>query len=232
MATTSFTDTEFGEVQIRYRHNTRSIAFRYTPAGVLTISAPLRTPVFLLKQSLSHSRKSVRSLQTSIASPLYSDGQAIGKSHRIVIVTASVTSPQLKVTERIVRVSLPVAVEPSSSEVQTLIRQHVIKILRKEAKAYLPRRLKLLAERYGYNYEQVRFSHASSRWGSCSSRGTISLNIALMSAPLELIDYVLIHELCHTREMNHSPAFWQRVEAADPHYQLHRKQMKQYSPHV
>lgn len=232
MAKTSFDDAEFGEISIRYHRMARGIGFRYTPAGILTVTAPPRTPVFLLKQSINLSRTQIRRIQTNINQPVYTDGQEIGKSHRIHIRPTTATAPSLRISQRTIEVSVPDTFESKDSAVQTLIRKKVITILRKEAKAYLPRRLKLLAVRHGYMYRQVRYSHASSRWGSCSSQGTISLNIALMSLPLELIDYVLIHELCHTVEMNHSTAFWKRVEVGDPHYLLHRKQLKLYSPHV
>ena len=115
---------------------------------------------------------------------------------------------------------------------QAEIRKIVAKILRKQARAYLPRRVDFLAEKHGFTFEKLRFSHTSSRWGSCSSRGTISLNIALMNLPLHLIDYVIIHELCHTRQMNHSEKFWVEVEKYDPNYRAHVREMKNFSPQI
>lgn len=106
------------------------------------------------------------------------------------------------------------------------------KLLTKKAKEYLPYRLEYFAKLYGYNYGRVRFSHASTRWGSCSSNGTISLNIGLMQVPEALRDYVLLHELAHLNHMDHSAEFWREVEEHDPQYKRHRKILKNYSPGV
>ena len=106
------------------------------------------------------------------------------------------------------------------------------KLLMKKAKEYLPYRLEYFAKRYGYNYNRLRFSHANTRWGSCSSTGTISLNIGLMQVPEPLRDYVLLHELAHLNHLDHSPAFWAEVAAHDPKYKEHRKKLKLFSPGV
>lgn len=125
---------------------------------------------------------------------------------------------------------LPPGEQLHSQHVQRLVRDKVIEALRAEAKAYLPRRLKELANRGGYTYERVRFSHAGTRWGSRSTTGTISLNIALMKLPDPLIDYVICHELAHTRHMNHSTVFWAEVATLDPLYKAHRKLIKMEHP--
>lgn len=106
------------------------------------------------------------------------------------------------------------------------------KILMKKAKEYLPYRLEYYAKLYGYHYERCRLSHATTRWGSCSSTGTISLNIGLMQVPEILRDYVIIHELAHLNHMDHSSAFWNEVGSHDPRYKEHRAKLKSFSPGV
>lgn len=106
------------------------------------------------------------------------------------------------------------------------------KILMKKAKDYLPYRLEYYAKLYGYSYERCRLSHAATRWGSCSSTGTISLNIGLMQVPEILRDYVILHELAHLNHMNHSASFWAEVGEHDPRYKEHRAKLKKFSPGV
>lgn len=83
----------------------------------------------------------------------------------------------------------------------------LVEVLRNEAKSYLAGRLAELAERYGFKYGRLVVKHNSSNWGSCSKKGNINLNINLIRLPQYLSDYVMIHELCHLREMNHGPEF-------------------------
>lgn len=106
------------------------------------------------------------------------------------------------------------------------------KILIKKAREYLPYRLEYYAQLYGYHYERCRLSHAATRWGSCSSNGTISLNIGLMQVPEILRDYVILHELAHLNHMDHSEAFWAEVGQHDPKYKDHRRKLKAFSPGV
>lgn len=106
------------------------------------------------------------------------------------------------------------------------------KLLTKKARAYLPYRLEYFATLYGYHYERCRLSHAATRWGSCSSTGTISLNIGLMQVPPILRDYVILHELAHLHHLDHSAAFWAEVGAHDPRYKEHRAKLKAFSPGV
>lgn len=230
MAVHTYTDEEFGDIAIHRLKTARHIKIGVHVNGQLRATMPPKAPKLLLKRLVHSSRDSIRLLLEQSAAGHYKNGDPIGKSHALLI--ASGQELGAKKQQHTLVVTLPAHLSESSPQTQQFIRQEVIKILRKEAKAYLPKRLEALAREHGYSYEKVRLSHASTRWGSCSSSGTISLNIALMKLPYALIDYVLIHELCHTRELNHSDRFWQLVHSADPSYKTHMKTIKSHSPTI
>ena len=87
-----------------------------------------------------------------------------------------------------------------------------IESLRAKAKAYLPGRLQVLADRYGFRYHRVTIKHNTSNWGSCSSKGNINLNLNLMRVPRPLQDYILLHELSHLHYANHGASFHAELE--------------------
>lgn len=111
-------------------------------------------------------------------------------------------------------------------------RDYQKKVLTKKAKEYLPYRLEYYAKLYGYSYGKCRLTHANTRWGSCSSNRTISLNIGLMNVPEPLRDYVILHELAHLNHMDHSKDFWAEVASHDKNYKNHEKKLKLYSPGI
>jgi predicted metal-dependent hydrolase len=92
--------------------------------------------------------------------------------------------------------------------VQDGIRYGIEESMRLEAKAFLPGRLAWLAREHGFSFNNVTIKNLSSRWGSCSGKNNINLNLHIMRLPDELIDYILLHELCHTVEKNHGKNFW------------------------
>jgi len=87
---------------------------------------------------------------------------------------------------------------------------------------------KLWAKELGVRYKKVRISNAKKRWGSCSSKGTVSINWRLIFAPKKTLVYVIIHELMHLKHMNHSKKYWQAVEKAIPDYKNHKKWLKDH----
>lgn len=94
----------------------------------------------------------------------------------------------------------------------TPLSEAEISDLRKKAKAYLPDRLRILADIHGFSYTSVSINKSRTRWGSCSSKKSINLSLYLILVPAHLIDYVLLHELCHTIHMNHGSEFWSLMD--------------------
>ncbi len=226
-------DEEFGVITLRRSARASHVRIRVAPDGRLRASLPLYAPTFLVKRLLKTSRDELRAmLAEQHRETVFEHGMLIGKSHSLIVhptttkaVTATRHGQQIIVT-------LPEGKALNEPSATRIVRDTVIEALRIEAKSYLPKRLAFLAEKYGFKYEKVRFSHASGRWGSCSSNGTISLNIALMKLSFELIDYVLVHELSHTIQMNHSDKFWDLVKIGDPQYKIHRQALKNENPSI
>ena len=96
-----------------------------------------------------------------------------------------------------------------------------------QAKQIIPKRVAYYAEQMGEAYGDIRIKDVKSRWGSCSSKRNLNFNWRLVLAPMEMLDYVVVHELCHLKEMNHSPAFWRLVEAVLPDYKKRRAWLKE-----
>jgi predicted metal-dependent hydrolase len=98
---------------------------------------------------------------------------------------------------------------------------------RRQAHLLLEERVSLLAQRCGFSYRLVKITSARTRWGSCSSSGTLSFPWRLVMAPLAVIDYVVIHELVHTVIRGHGPDFWKQVQAFKPEYKQYVRWLKE-----
>lgn len=112
----------------------------------------------------------------------------------------------------------------AARELQGWVRKHAFRMLGGE--------LASLAEKHGMTYASCRFRRQKSRWGSCSSRGTLSLNSCLIFLPPELGRHILLHELAHTRHMNHGPGFWKTLFAMEPDALALDRQLRSAWRHV
>jgi predicted metal-dependent hydrolase len=113
---------------------------------------------------------------------------------------------------------------PSSSQSSlNLIYEEWLKL---KARKYIFERTKFLSEHYGFKFNKISIRGQKTRWGSCSRKGNLSFNFKLMQYSPDLIDYVLVHELCHLKEMNHSIRFWGLVQNIIPDYRERRNTLK------
>lgn len=139
------------------------------------------------------------------------DSHIATRSTRVVVGCEARTNILFSLEKGIYKICCPLNTQFDQPEVQDILRKGVERLLRHEAKIYLSKRLLELSLQHKLPFEQVKITASRSSWGSCSSHRTISLSLYLMLVPDHLIDYVLLHELCHTVEMNHSAHFWSKL---------------------
>ena len=108
-------------------------------------------------------------------------------------------------------------------KLSALERQH----LQNKACVVIPRRVAYYAEKLGVSYGKITLRQQKTRWGSCSSEKNLNFNWKLILAPPEVLDYVVVHELCHLKEMNHSKAFWDEVGKVMPEYETYKLWLKE-----
>ncbi len=101
-----------------------------------------------------------------------------------------------------------------------------LRSLAKEAKSCLTPKVQVMAREIGVSVGRITVKCQKTRWGSCSSKGNLNFNCLLVLCPQDVVDYVIVHELCHRREMNHSKAFWIEVEKLCPTYKTQRAWLK------
>ena len=131
--------------------------------------------------------------------------------HKVFVVKTEKTKLSCSHNAGRLTIFIPETIDIDHENAQAYIKTSIIELLRNEAKKYLPTRLKQLANEYSYSFQEVRIKNMKSRWGSCSARNNINLNLHLMRLPKEYIDYVLLHELVHTVHKNHGLKFWNEL---------------------
>ena len=102
-----------------------------------------------------------------------------------------------------------------------------LQVLADEALRVIPERVRFYAPVVGVTYGRITIRNQRTRWGSCSAKGNLNFNCLLMKAPPEVLDYVVVHELCHLKEMNHSKAFWDEVGKVMPEYETYKLWLKE-----
>ena len=134
------------------------------------------------------------------------------KKHKLIINKTDDKEITARISRGEIKVFYPGHLEVEHKSVQIFIRKVIEEVLRIEAKQYIPARVNELASKYNFNYNKVFIKNIKSRWGSCSKKGNVNFSLHLMLLPIELIEYVILHELVHTIEHNHSKNFWARLD--------------------
>jgi len=152
------------------------------------------------------------------------------KKHTLVFIPNNKT--HIVVSNSYIKVYYSQNINFKEENFQQYIRYGIIEALRSEAKEYLPQRTEFLANKFNFKFEKVSVRNAKTRWGSCSGKNNISLNIHLMRLPEHLCDYVILHELCHTIEKNHGKHFWTLLDKVSGNAKGLDKELKNYNPSI
>lgn len=202
-------DKELGEIVLRHSQRARHYSLKIGNGQIEAIM-PMQGDEKRMVQFIEENRaKLLKALQKHPRKALLDEHcQRQMTTFRLHICRAERENFYMQLAAGVLHIACPMDTDFASDEVQTILKQMVERALRHEAKRLLPDRLKRLAQQHGFRYAGVKITHSRTHWGACNGKQAITLSLQLMTLPWHLIDYVLLHELCHTREMNHSDKFW------------------------
>jgi predicted metal-dependent hydrolase len=217
------------EISQIIRSKRKTLALIIKNDGVLIVRAPMRTSDQRIKEFVEEHRSWIEKKQTEIKSIVllspkqYIPGEMflfLGESYPLEIVEnqekALVLNGSFKLAEKAV------------NRAETVFARWY----RKQAKEILKERVDLYASQYSFQYQGIKITSAKTRWGSCNSKGSLSFSWRLIMAPLEQVDYVVVHELVHTIHHNHSKRFWNRVEKVMPDFKESKKWLRKNGPQL
>lgn len=161
----------------------------------------------------------------AVAPPPLVSGMWLPLAGKRVTLSVSTGAPAGRFRVRLIGETLYLTVADTHQET---LRAALEAWYRRHARTVFAERLALWNARYGFTYGRVAIKEQKSRWGSCSRKGNLNFNWRLVLAPAPVLDYVVIHELCHLKELNHSPRFWQLVALACPDHAMHRAWLRRH----
>lgn len=222
-------DNDFGQIIIHTRRGARNITMRVKPDG-LHLTVPSRSLLKKVLEVLQPYRKQLLEQFEQIApKPVDLSFRIHADCFHLSLASSKLKHFTIRREEEEMIIYCPENVDFKREDVQKLVRSAILRAMKKAAETYLPPLLSMWAERFGLTYRKVRITGARSRWGSCSAARTISLSCYLMLLPVKLMDYVILHELAHTKEMNHGPRFWELLDGmTEGKALLLRKELRAY----
>jgi predicted metal-dependent hydrolase len=208
------------------RSRRKTIALIVTREGKLVVRAPLRTPRAQIEAAVAEKSAWILAHQQKMQSRPRLEARKFSDGESFLYLGGSYPLKILPTVRGLVfqknQFCLSPAAQPRAAELFEAW-------YKSQARIVLAERIAFHAARLGFQPGQLRIGSARTRWGSCSSLGTLSFTWRLVLAPLEVIDYVVVHELVHLAVKNHSRAFWQRVAQAYPTYQAARAWLKEHA---
>jgi len=226
---------EIGEVVIKKRKGSKRMSIRVNQDGEVKINIPyflsfgeaekfLASRINWIKESKAklEKRKPAKIIYTE-------DNIPATAHHEFIISRTKRISPYRKFSTGLCEIFLPEMESISSEKSQKYISQSIIETLRKEANIILVNRTRELAAMYYFTINEIRVKNMKTRWGSCSTKNNINLNLHLMRLPANLCDYVILHELVHTIHHNHSHKFWNELEKYAKNAKLLSRELRKWT---
>lgn len=223
-------DKELGTITLRYSQR----ATRYTlkiSKGAITAIMPVGGDESRMLSFIDENRsKLLHALKKHPARAILNDTTEMQTAtFRLHIFRTERTNYYMTLENEVLHIACPQQTDFDKETVQEVLKKLLEKALRHEAHRLLPDRLMKLAARYGFTCTGVKIFNSKTHWGSCTPRKSINLSLSLMLLPWHLIDYVLLHELCHTLEMNHGNRFWNLMDRVTDNRALAlRAELKKY----
>lgn len=204
------TDPELGRLIISPNKRAKRLVFRAKPDGIY-ITAPLGYTAREIRLAVEKLRDRLSAQQRATPQRATIDVGYTLKAHsfELTLVAGDGSDFFLRQRENRIEITVPQAVDLQEEACQEWLRKVLLGQVRYQAQKELIPRLDLLADQHGFQYQSAKISSSRTRWGSCSASKKINLSLYLVLLPEPLMDYVILHELCHTQELNHGPAFWE-----------------------
>jgi predicted metal-dependent hydrolase len=222
-----------GDITIYKRRGTRSIRLSVGHAGEVKVSMPTWVPYRTGIAYVETKRQWLEKQLVDRRPVLLQDGERIGRGYRLEFEDAAVDAPRTRILKSgVIKVQYPQSHSPADKSVQALAERACIRALRQEAEEILPERIRFLADLHDLDFKSVSVRQLKGRWGSCDQRRHITLNLFIMQLPEHLADYVLLHELAHTKHLDHSTAFWGLLTQLDEQAKTHRRELRAFRPIV
>lgn len=226
-----------GEVKVRHSANIKFLSIRMAPGRGIWVNVPCGVSSKQVEKFVLEKRGWIEQNLSNIK--VYEQDTGVGlkigaeiktKLHVLKIAETQQVKAGYQIEGNVITLSIPAATD--FSRIEKTVQQFLLEIYTMECKQYLPKRVKYQAEKHGFKYARLSFRNNLSNWGSCSHDDNISLNIKLMKLPDEIIDYVILHELCHTVEKNHSADFWNLVRKVCPDCDTLRSRLRKYNTRI
>lgn len=210
------------------RSSRKTISIIIKNTGQIIVACPLETPLTYIEKVLIRKAgwivkklAEIRENPIPVLEKSFDNGDVfyyLGEPYKLKIVRD--VGPEICLKDGLMILQIPEA--PDRIKIKSFLKHWYIS----KATELLEQRIKIYSLSIGVSPKKLAVREQKTRWGSCSTKGNINLNWKLIMSPLQVIDYVVVHELCHMKEMNHSRKFWELVECIMPDYKVYKKWLK------